>query len=427
MTYPDPASRSARLFERAQRVLPGGNTRHTVAFEPYPIYAASGRGCRVVDVDGNERIDFINNYSALIHGHAHQKIVEAVQRQAATLMSAGLPTESEIVLAEILNERLPSLDQLRFCNSGTEAVMFAIRAARAYTGKPKIAKIEGAYHGAYDHAEIKPSAGTPAGVLADVVVLPFNDIDASRGILDRNKDALAGVLVDAIVNRMAFLEATPAYMSFLRDWTRRNNCLLLIDEVLSFRVGYNGVQGKYGVEADITTLAKIIGGGLPIGAFGGKREIMRVFDHRDGAPKAPHAGTYNGNPLTMAAGRASMELLTREEIERINRLGDRLRAGITASLRGAGLPGRALGVASMVAVMFDDATYSDYRGFSPAAARSMPIAHEMYRRLLDRGVLCTPYGAFFISTAMDETVIDQTIAAFGDSLAGLPAFATASA
>ena len=438
MVYPDQASRSAQLFERAQRVLPGGNTRHTVAFEPYPIYAVRGRGCKIIDADGVERIDFVNNYSSLIHGHGHPRVVEAVQRQADALMAVGQPTESEIALAELLTERVSSLQQLRFCNSGTEAVMFAIRAARAYTGKPKIAKVEGAYHGAYDHAEtsldpspelwgaprpvpVAHSFGTPAGVLSDVVVLPFNDIETSRQILDANKDDLAGVLVDAIVGRMAFLEATPEYLRFLRDWTRTNGRLLLMDEVLSFRAGYNGVQGKYGIEADITTLAKIIGGGLPVGAFGGKREIMSVFDHRKGAPKVPHAGTYNGNPLTMVAGRVSMELLTREEIDRINGLGDRLREGITAALKRAGVPGRGVGVGSMVAMMLDDAPFTDYRGFLPAAAKSVPRAHEIYRRLLDHGVLCVPQGGFFISTAMDQAIIDNTLAVLGDVLAGLAA------
>jgi glutamate-1-semialdehyde 2,1-aminomutase len=395
VSYPDSSSRSARLFERAQHVLPGGNTRHTVAFEPYPIYAASARGCIVTDVDGVERIDFVNNYSSLV----------PVQRQAARLMAVGLPTESEIALAELLCERLPSVEQLRFCNSGSEAVMFAIRAARTYTGKPKIARVEGAYHGAYDH---------------DQVGLPFNDVETTRSILDANKDALAGVLVDGIVGRMAFLEATPAYMAFLRDWTRANRRLLLMDEVLSFRIAYNGVQGRYGIEPDLTMLAKIIGGGLPVGAFGGKREIMSVFDHRNGAPQAAHAGTYNGNPLTMTAGRVSMELLTREEIDRINRLGDRLRDGMTRSLREARVPGRCAGAGSMVSVVFDDAPFSEYRTFSAVAARSLPVAHNVYRRLLDRGVLCVPYGSFFVSTAMDEGAIDKAIAAFADSLAGFP-------
>ena len=197
--YPDASSRSARLFERAQRVLPGGNTRHTVAFDPYPIYAARGSGCKIVDVDGVERIDFVNNYSSLIHGHTHPRVVEAVRRQAGELMAAGLPTESEIALAELLVERLPSIDQLRFCNSGTEAVMFAVRAARAFTGKPKIAKVEGAYHGAYDYvqASLDPTPanwgdrdpvavghgeGTPERLLGDVVVIPFNDLDLDHAI-----------------------------------------------------------------------------------------------------------------------------------------------------------------------------------------------------------------------------------------------------
>ncbi|MBV8600342.1 MAG: aspartate aminotransferase family protein [Candidatus Eremiobacteraeota bacterium] len=431
--YPDASSRSARLFERAQRVLPGGNTRHTVAFDPYPLYAASGAGCKVVDVDGVERTDFINNYSSMIHGHSHPKIVEAVRRQAAEMMAVGLPTESEILLAELLVERLPSVEQVRFCNSGTEAVMFAVRAARAFTGKPKLAKVEGAYHGAYDYvqASLDPTpanwgerdpvavghaAGTPERLLSDVVVIPFNDVEATARILDANKAELAGVLFDPIVARMGFLEATPAYLRLLREWTRANGALLLIDEVFTFRVGYDGAQGRYGIEPDLTALGKIIGGGLPIGAVGGRRDIMSVFDHRGGHPKVPHGGTYNGNPLAMVAGRVSMELLTKPEIERINRLGDRLRDGITRAIRESGLGGRANGVGSMVAMMLDDSTYTNYRGFLPAAARSIPLALQVHQKMLNRGVLFIPSGGFIVSTAMDEATIDETLAALSEVL-----------
>jgi glutamate-1-semialdehyde 2,1-aminomutase len=429
--YPDAKSGSARLFARAQRVLPGGNTRHTVAFDPYPIYAASGSGCKIVDVDGVERTDYINNFSSLIHGHSHPKIVEAVKRQAAELMAVGLPTESEIALAELLVERLPSVERIRFCNSGSEAVMFAIRAARAYTAKPKIAKAEGAYHGAYDYAQtsmdpspehwgegdplsVAHAAGTPARLLSDVVVIPFNDVENSRRILDANKAELAGVLFDAMPSLMGFLEATPEFTRFLREWTRANDSLLILDEVFSFRIDYHGAQGRWHVAPDLTALGKIIGGGIPVGAVGGRAEIMSVFDHTGGRARVPHGGTYNANPLTMVAGRVSMELLTRQEIERINRLGDRLREGMTNALRSARLPGRAYGAGSMVALVIDDERYSNYRGFVRANARSAPLVRQVHQKMLNRGVLFMARGGFVISTPMTEREIDDTLSALSE-------------
>ncbi len=425
--YPDSASRSARLFERAKKVLPGGSTRQTVTFDPYPIYAVRGRGCMVTDADGVERIDFINNYSSMIHGHCHPKIVEALQRQAQTLIAVGAPTESEIELAELLVARLPSVQQLRFCNSGTEAVMIAIQAARAFTGRPKIAKIEGAYHGGYDAVQVslKPSPdawgepdpvpvayakGIPADVLRGTVVLPLNDVARSRRILDAHKAELAGVIFDPIVGRMAFLEATAGYIAFLREWTRENGVLLILDEVFSFRIGFHGAQGRYEVDPDITALGKIIGGGIAIGAVGGKADVMAVFDAGAGYPKLPHHGTYNANPLAMAAGLVSMQMLDAAAIARINALGDRLRDDLNRVFREADVPAKAQGVGSMVAIA-PAAEFSDYRGLTRAAASIDPLLLRIHRDLLNRGVLMMPRGAFVISTPMTQAEIDRAVAA----------------
>ena len=430
--YPDNMSRSARLFERATDSLPGGNTRHTVFFPPYPVYAALGEGATVTDVDGITYLDFMNNASAAIHGHCHPEIVAAIREQAGRLISVCLPTELEIRLAEILREKLPALEQVRFCNSGSEAVMFALKAARAFTGRPMIAKIEGAYHGAYDPAEAsissRPdnwgdpkhpaktaySSGTPANILADVVVLPFNDVEASAALLDENKGQLAAVLVDPLISRMAFTRATPEYLKMLRRFCDQSGAVLIFDEVFSFRMGPRGAQGEVGVDPDLTALGKVIGGGLPIGAFGGRRSIMSVFDQRRGHPKAPHGGTFNGNPLTMAAGIKSLELLTR----RLFRAGADGRQGAFRHQRcvpakryrrsGARLRLDDGGVAVRRAI-------SENRGYNAAAAANKRFP-EIHRYLLEHGILVMPSGGILLSTPMTDKDIDRLLDTFQGAL-----------
>ena len=388
-TYPDPSSQSAQLFERAKHVFPDGSTRRTVFFDPYPLYAVSGRGCMVTDADGIERIDFINNYSSMIHGHSHPKIVEALVQQAGKLMAVGMPTESDIELAELLVHRLPTVERLQFCNSGTEAVMLAIKAARAYTERPKVARVEGAYHGAYDF---------------DAVMLPCNDVERALQVLDTHKAELAGAIFDPIVGRLGFAELTPEYIRALRNWTRKNNKLLIIDEVFSFRIDYHGAQARYKVEADLTALGKIIGGGIPIGALGGRKDVMSVFGDGSAHPKLHHHGTYNANPLAMTAGRVSMEMLTSSEIVRINTLGERLMRGIEKVLKDADAPARAQGVGSMVAIAPINTAFTD----------------RVHREMLSRGVLMMARGAFVISTPMREAEIDRTVNALAESLQAVP-------
>src|SRR5215212_4337903 len=249
--YPDPKSASCATYDRALASLPGGNTRTTVSMKPYPIYAARGAGCRVWDVDGNEYIDCINNFTSLIHGHAHPSLVEAAKRQLALGSAFGLPTESEVDLAELLVSRLPSVEQVRFANSGTEAVMMALKAARAHTGRPKIAKCEGAYHGSYDYAEVSLdptpegwgrnapvsgacAKGTPDNVVADVVTIPFNDAEAAVSLVREHGKELAGVLVDPMPNRAGLAPADKNYLDALRRVTRENGALLIFDEVITF-------------------------------------------------------------------------------------------------------------------------------------------------------------------------------------------------
>ena len=295
--YPDPNSSSQKMYDRALASLPGGNTRTTVFMKPYPIYAARGEGCRVWDLDGNVYIDCINNFTSQIHGHAHPALIKAATAQLALGSAFGLPTESEVDLAELLVSRLPSVEQVRFANSGTEAVMMALKAARAHTGRPKIAKCEGAYHGSYDYAEVSldptPEAwgrnapvsvayakGTPDNVLADVVTIPFNDTEAAVSLIREHGEGLACVLVDPMPNRAGLAPADRTYLEALRKVTREVGALLIFDEVITFRLGYRGAQGIWNIDPDLTTLGKIIGGGFPVGAIGGHRDVMAVFDPR---------------------------------------------------------------------------------------------------------------------------------------------------
>lgn len=428
MPYPDPNSRSAALFERGRTVMPGGNSRVGVMFEPYPLYAVSGSGCRVTDVDGHERIDFVNNWSSLIHGHANPQVLAAIAEQAGKLLAVGMPTEVEIELAELLVDRVPGIEQIRFSNSGSEAVLMAIRAAKAFTGRPKVAKVEGAYHGNADPIEVSvaPSPRTwgdpdrpntvPAtegitdGVLRDSVVLPFNNVDDTRRIIEANAADLAAVVIDPVVSRMWFVQATPDYLRMVREVTERHGILLIFDEVFSFRTGYHGAQGAVGVVPDITALGKIIGGGLPVGATGGRADVMAVFDQTRKPLRVEHGGTYNANPMTMAAGLACMRQMTPAAYDRLDALGERAREGLTAALRDTGLPGRVHGCASMVSLIFNDAPFSDYRTL-PLRRKEAEMIYGLHRFLLDHGVIIVPHGLLLLSTAMTEDDIDEMVTA----------------
>ena len=431
--YPDPKSASHTLYDRALASLPGGNSRTTVFMKPYPIYAAHGAGCRVWDVDGNQYIDCINNFTSLIHGHAHPLLIEAATRQLSMGSAFGLPTESEIDLAELLVSRLPSVDQVRFANSGTEAVMMALKAARAFTGRSKIAKCEGAYHGSYDYAEVSldpvPEAwgrnapvsvayakGTPDNVLEDVVTIPFNDVEAAVSLIREHGRELAGVMVDPMPNRAGLAPADKAYLNALRQITREVGALLIFDEVITFRLGYRGAQGLWAIDPDLTALGKIIGGGFPVGAIAGRKEFMAVFDPRHGKPALPHGGTFSANPITMRAGLAAMELLDEAAFARLDVIGERVRTGIDQAFRRAGVPGGAVGLGSLLKIHFADRLIRDYRS-------AYPTEQEVRRQaifnlgLLNRGVLAAEYGLMALSTPMTDADIDMIIAAASEALA----------
>ncbi len=428
--FPDQQSKSSTLFARAQPVMPGGNSRHTVYFPPYPIYAAHGAGARVTDVDGVTRLDFVNNYSSLIHGHCHPDVTAAIVRQAGLLTAVSLPTEAEIELAEIICERVASVEQIRFANSGTEAVMMAIKTARAYTGRRLIAKIEGAYHGSDDTASVStsphpaelqdpelgigiPAPGTGPGTATDVIVLQMNDVAGGRKLLRAHGAELAGVLIDPLVKNLAYQPASPAFLQMLREETTKLSAMLIFDEVYSLRLGYGGAQETVGIRADITAMGKIIGGGLPVGAVGGSADIMQaVYDPRQGKPRMTHGGTYNANPLTMAAGVAAMRLFDRAAFARLSALGDRLRTGLQDAIAATGAKAMVRGAASIVGLFHAVAEGETYRDLIRTTVTHPDMGRRsemLFHHMLNNGVLMGRPGFFILSTAHTEADIDYLV------------------
>jgi glutamate-1-semialdehyde 2,1-aminomutase len=432
MTYPDPRSRSQAMNDRAKASLPGGNTRTTVFMKPYPIYAERGEGCRVWDLDGVARIDCNNNYTSLIHGHAHPGLIAAAAEQMKRGTAFGLPTAAEVEFAELICGRVTSVERIRFSNSGTEAVMSALKAARAFTGRPKIAKCEGAYHGTYDYAEVSlettpehwrqgppPSVayakGTPQGVVDDVVTIPFNDIDGAVGLIRAHGSKLAGVLIDPMPNRAGLAPAERGYIEALRDVTREVGALLVFDEVITFRLGLGGAQGRWNAEPDLTAFGKIIGGGFPVGATGGSAAVMAVFDPSDGRPALPMGGTFSANPVTMRAGIAAMELLDRAAFARLDAMGERMRDGINAIFRDQRVAGGAVGLGSLLRIHFSARPVRDYRSAYMTETESRRFA-AFRRALLNAGVIICGNGLMALSTPMTDDDIDAVLTGISAAL-----------
>jgi glutamate-1-semialdehyde 2,1-aminomutase len=435
--YADPGSAAARLYRQARSVMPGGNSRTSVFIAPYPPYAAEGQGCWLVDADGDRRLDLLNNYTSLIHGHAHPAVTAAASARLARGSAFPLPTPEEVELASLLVERLPAVDQVRFTNSGSEAVMMAIKGARGFTGRWKIAKFEGAYHGSYDYAEVSLSStpenwgslaepasvayaqGTPPSVLEDVVVLPFNRPELAVRRIEQHARSLAAVIVDPVPNRAGLMPASPELLQGLRAVTSAHGILLIFDEVISFRVGYHGAQGHFGVRPDLTTLGKIIGGGFPVGAVGGRAEVMAVFDPSGGPPRVPHAGTFNANPVTMAAGLASMRLMDRAAFDRLAEFGAKMRAGIAACFKDAGIAGSVTGVGSLFRVHPSDRALIDYRSSRQDPAEAARL-DRIVRFLLDHGALVSTTGLGCLSTPMGDAEIEGFLEVLAGALRAEP-------
>ena len=424
--YTARTAHSQQAYETAKRYMPGGDTRTICFYKPYPITIDRAAGPYLYDLDGNRYIDFLNNYTSMIHGHAHPYITEKVQSAVTrgTAYAAAIAEQAE--LAEILCHRVPSVERVRFCNSGTEATMFAIRAARAFTGKTAIIKMEGGYHGTHDLVEysiapahanrsnvrpwqpIPDCDGLSENVARDVYVAPFNQAEAVEEILIRKREEIAAILVEPVMGVAGVIPPKPGYLEQLRKLADQHQVLLVFDEVQTLRLDWGGAQNKYGVLPDLTAMAKIIGGGFPVGAFGGKKEIMDLFD-----PNRDHflsqGGTFNGNKISMIAGIASMELLDRKAIQRLEDLAADLESRMREVVKASGMPFSITRAGSMLNVHFTRKTPFDY---ASTASPFKDLTKIMHLELLNHGIFTAPRGMWNLSTAMTKADIEEAAHAF---------------
>jgi glutamate-1-semialdehyde 2,1-aminomutase len=412
-----------QLYAEAVKVLPGGVSRNVLYRKPHPYYVSHAAGCYVTDIHGDTRVDFANNIASLIHGHAHPAIVEAVINQVRKGTAFTIGTEVEIEMAKLMCRRVPSFDKIRFVNSGTEAVMAMIKASRAFTGKPKIAKAEGGYHGSYDFAEVSQSAspatwgemdkpnsvphvyGTPKSVLNDVVIFPYNDIERTINILNQYAGEIACVIIDPIPHRIGMITATPEFVEAMYAWTRANNALLCFDEVICFRANYEGAQADYSVKPDLTSMGKIIGGGYPIGAFAGRKEVMDILDPGGSNYRFPLSGTFSANPISLTAGKVAMELFDREAVEYVNQLAAKAIGQISEAGKIADIPLCITGKGSMFKVHFREDPPTNYRD-----AYEDEHTKKLMKMFLDhtyeKGIMIINSCTSVISTAITQKEID---------------------
>jgi glutamate-1-semialdehyde 2,1-aminomutase len=421
-------NKSKQLFEKALKVLPGGVSRNTIFRQPHPFYAERGQGCYVTDIEGVTRIDFANNMASLIHGHAYPGIVDSVSKQLAKGSCFTMATEVEVTYAELLCNRVPSFDKIRFVNSGTEAVMAMLKASRAYTGKAKVAKVEGAYHGAYDYAEVSQTAnpsnwgdvnnpnstpvavGTPIKALEDVVVIPFNDVERAIKILDKHKDDIACVLVDLLPHRVGLIPASNDFINALHKWTRHNKSLLVFDEVITFRTNYGGAQQNYDVSPDLTAIGKVIGGGFPAGALAGCDRVMKVLDPTEPKVLLPHSGTFSANPITMTAGFSAMKDFDQAAVAKLNDLAIYAKEGITKAINDVGIEACVTGAGSMFRVHLKAQPPKNYREAYVDTHESALIT-KLLDHLFDHGVMLINTCSATLSTAMSKKEIDHLVCA----------------
>ena len=419
-----PKSRAA--WEEAKRYLPGGDSRNSIFWEPYPIFVEEASGAHVVDADGTDRLDFIGTMTTLILGHGPEPVMDAVRQQLEQGVVYNAPNRHQIRLARVLCERIPSFDLVRFTNSGTEATLNTIRAARAFTGRSLIAKAEGGYHGSHDvvsvsvrvdpskagerlHPDALPATeGLADGVLESVVVIPFNETEPARKILEQHKDELAAVIVEPMLGSVGMLPATHEFLAMLREFTTENGVVLIFDEVISFRVAPGGSQEYYGVTPDMTSLGKIVGGGFAVGAFGGRHDIMGMYDPTSG-PRVAHAGTFNANPATMLAGSVTLEQLTPEVYRRLAEVTERLRHGLREAGQDLEVPVQVTGLGSLFGIHFMEDSLVGYRDIARADAK---FRHQVFLGLLNEGILIAPNLVGAVSTVIAEPEVDAFVDAF---------------
>jgi len=421
--YEKRTPKSKEIHSVAKGYLPGGDTRSITFFKPYPLFTKEAKGFRIYDVDGNVYIDFLNNYTALVHGHAYPKIVEAVKEQLEKGWLCATGIESQYKLAKILCERFPSVEKVRFCNSGTEGTMMAIRAARAFTGRDKILKMEGGYHGSHlsldisIHPEVdkagpadKPlsipeSLGIPKSIVNDTIVAPFNNKVATEKIIKENKNELAAVIVEPMMGVAGMIPPKDDYLKFLREITMQYDILLIFDEIMTARLSVGGGQELFKVTPDLSCFGKMVGGYFPIGAFGGRKDVMNLFSpEMEGF--IPHSGTFNGNAITMVAGIACMESLTPSAIEKINSLGNQLKKDIEKIFKEENIIGQVTGTGSLYNIHLTPIEVVDYRS---AETSSKEVKVLLHMALINKGIFIAKRAMFNMSTVMTKKEVDAFI------------------
>src|SRR5699024_4890009 len=420
-------NKSKELYDEAVKVMPGGVNSPARAFKSvgdHPLFIDHAKDARLYDADGNSYIDYSLSFSPLILGHADDKVVKSVQDAAVKGTSFGAPTELETTLAELVMERVPSIEMIRMVSSGTEATLAALRLARGYTGKSKILKFEGCYHGHSDSLLIKAgsgvatlglpdSPGVPEGTAKNTITVPYNYEASLTEAFDKFGDDIAAVIMEPVAGNMGVVPPVEGYLQFVRDLTEKNNTLLIFDEVMTgFRVGYQCAQGYFGITPDLTCLGKVIGGGLPVGAYGGKKEIMERI-----APSGDiyQAGTLSGNPLAMSAGLATLSQLTEESYDYFGKLADQLEAGLKKVFAKHDQPITVNRAGSMIGFFLTEGPVTD---FDSANTSDLELFRAMYQALLDEGVYLPPsqFEGMFLSTKHTEEDIEATINAFDKAL-----------
>jgi glutamate-1-semialdehyde 2,1-aminomutase len=420
-------TRSEELFSRARAVIPGGVSSPVRAFKAVggtPAFIARAQGARIEDADGRSCVDYVGSWGPMILGHAHPAILDAIREAAARGTSYGAPCALEVELAERVVRHVPSVEKVRFVSSGTEAAMSALRVARGFTGRRKILKFDGCYHGHADSLLVSAgsgvatlgipgSRGVPEGTVADTLVAPFNDVSAVEAVLAAHSRDLAAVIVEPVCGNMGTVAPRPGYLEALREITRRNGTLLIFDEVMTgFRLALGGAQQIYSIKPDLTCLGKILGGGLPAAAYGGRSDIMATV-----APDGPvyQAGTLSGNPLAMAAGLTLLDLLERPgTYQALEAASARLADGIATAARDAGVTATINRVGSMLTVFFCPGPVFDYASAKTSDTR---LFGRFFHAMLDRGVYLPPaqFEAAFVSLAHGEAEIDATVRAAAEA------------
>ncbi|MGV9678470.1 aspartate aminotransferase family protein [Nocardia sp. NPDC003482] len=429
-TYLAATPASAAAARRATGSLPGGDTRTMTWFAPYPLFLTHGEGTRVRDADGRWYEDMLANYGALAHGHDHPALVDAVTRQMSRGTAPGGPTAAQYEHAERLRALTPSMERIRYCNSGTEATMWAVRTARAHTGRDLIVKIDGGYHGTHEWGQVsafftapedsgdapirpRPARGVPAATAADVAVVPYNDIRTAATTFDRIGDRVAAVIVEPVLGVGGGIPSGPGYIAALGALAHAHGALLILDECATVRLG--PWQRRHGVVPDLTTHSKVIGGGLPLGAFGGRADLMAVFDPA-GPDPLYHASAFGGNSLSLAAGIAALDRFGQREIAHLDLLGERLRRGLDAAARATGVHGHAVGEGGLSYFHFGDTPPRDAAATARLRRGRAELRALLHLDLLHAGYLTAPHGLLCQHVLTEPATIDDFTAAYAACL-----------